>query len=218
MKGALLERPENSESEELTREQLLDKYEASEMENGRLRADLALVQKTLKIAEILANHNEKRAALAEKDAVTDKLTGIKNRRGLAETLEERRPELQGNVFVMLVDADKFKPINDDLGHDAGDVVLQKIAEHLQGLVRSGDEVARMGGDEFAVIFFGGEEEALMEKFGKGLSFEMEYNGKPLSINLSTGIVAKLPDEKIEDTVKRADEVARQFKRERGVER
>jgi diguanylate cyclase (GGDEF)-like protein len=192
-----------------------DNAERLELENDRLRADLAFMQRSLKTAEILVSHYEQTLKLAERDATTDALTGVKNSRGLEKAIEERHPESQENVVVIFADADNFKPVNDTFGHAAGNVVLQEIVGRLQGMVRSTDVVARTGGDEFVVVCFGGDEATLREKFGNGLTFDVDYEGKPLSVGLSVGIAAKLPDEKIEETVRRADGEMYNAKQKRG---
>lgn len=87
-------------------------------------------------------------------AFHDPLTGLPNRRGLSEHLEKlaRIPEGEAfNVAVLHVDLDKFKLVNDTLGHDAGDSVLLAAAKNLQAEVRATDFVARVGGDEFVVV-------------------------------------------------------------------
>jgi diguanylate cyclase (GGDEF)-like protein/PAS domain S-box-containing protein len=84
----------------------------------------------------------------EQLAATDPLTGLFNRRAFEQALAD----LSGQPFALLsVDVDQLKPINDEYGHEAGDVVLQTVAKALQSLVRDNDLVARMGGDEFAVL-------------------------------------------------------------------
>jgi len=82
-------------------------------------------------------------------ARTDELTGLLNRRGLAEQLLElgRR----WTLAVMMVDVDGFKVINDRFGHAVGDAALQQVGGRLRGSVRQRDLVARWGGDEFLVV-------------------------------------------------------------------
>lgn len=92
--------------------------------------------------------------LAESLARHDALTGLPNRRVFAETLEiaVSRARLGSVSYcVMIVDLDRFKPVNDINGHAAGDVVLREIATRLGDLSRTGDIVARLGGDEFGII-------------------------------------------------------------------
>jgi diguanylate cyclase (GGDEF)-like protein len=87
-------------------------------------------------------------------ATHDPLTGLANRRGFATALDDallHRDEHGGSVVVLLVDLDHFKLVNDTHGHHAGDDLLCAVAPQLSALVRAGDTVARMGGDEFAVV-------------------------------------------------------------------
>jgi diguanylate cyclase (GGDEF)-like protein len=85
-----------------------------------------------------------------KEARTDKLTQLGNRRFADERLEhecaQRRP-----CALILIDIDHFKRVNDEHGHDVGDVVLQSVARVLQSSVRASDDVCRLGGEEFLVI-------------------------------------------------------------------
>jgi len=88
------------------------------------------------------------------NAVHDPLTRLLNRSVIADTLAtfvERGRAEDTSTAVLYCDVDRFKHINDSLGHDAGDTVLVAVAAALQGAVRLGDIVARMGGDEFVVI-------------------------------------------------------------------
>jgi diguanylate cyclase (GGDEF)-like protein len=100
------------------------------------------------------NHNCQREELA-KVSRADPLTGCLNRRGfqeraMAEIQAAVRQSRQGAVMVL--DLDNFKPVNDNLGHAAGDELLRWVVRTLERLVRPGDAVGRLGGDEFAVLF------------------------------------------------------------------
>ncbi|MEL6521089.1 MAG: GGDEF domain-containing protein, partial [Pseudomonadota bacterium] len=87
---------------------------------------------------------------AEAQAMTDDLTGLANRRSLDTALAGNLS--RGADFSLLqIDLDYFKAVNDTLGHAAGDVVLQSVAEVLQRLTRTSDHIARIGGDEFMLI-------------------------------------------------------------------
>ncbi len=99
-------------------------------------------------------------------AYFDSLTGLANRRGFLERLEReiRRAERNGwRLAVLFLDLDRFKSVNDTLGHEAGDAVLQQAAERLRTIVRPGDIVSRDGGDPGAAEFarLGGDEFTVM---------------------------------------------------------
>ena len=82
---------------------------------------------------------------------TDELTGLGNRRSLATDVSARlRDQDAPSSALLVLDLDRFKEVNDSLGHEAGDKLLIRIAERLAGAVRSGDLLVRLGGDEFAV--------------------------------------------------------------------
>jgi diguanylate cyclase (GGDEF)-like protein/PAS domain S-box-containing protein len=96
----------------------------------------------------------RREAHAQHDARHDELTGLPNRRLLSERVRAAlaTSALRNSGCAILVfDLDGFKPINDQYGHPAGDLVLREIAQRLQNIVRPQDTVARIGGDEFALL-------------------------------------------------------------------
>ena len=83
---------------------------------------------------------------------TDELTGLHNRRGLAQHLAERRRSgMLTQMGLVLVDCDRFKEVNDEHGHLAGDRVLQSVASILRSVVSEGDIACRLGGDEFCLL-------------------------------------------------------------------
>jgi diguanylate cyclase (GGDEF)-like protein len=106
-------------------------------------------------AERLIAEQRTRIKTLEQLSFHDELTGAMNRRGfeMALTREiataKREPTAEG--VVVMIDLDGFKKINDRFGHAAGDAYLQAIAHTLRGLLREGDVLARMGGDEFAIL-------------------------------------------------------------------
>lgn len=86
--------------------------------------------------------------------VVDDLTGIHNRRYLMESLEHEiafAVRHDQPLHLLIVDVDRFKRVNDEYGHEAGDVVLKQIAELIADDLRSEDTVARLGGEEFAIV-------------------------------------------------------------------
>lgn len=126
-----------------------------------------------------------------KQALTDELTGLANRthylRELARQLEVGDP-----FSVMVMDLNRFKTINDTLGHGSGDRVLRTVAERLNELVEEPDLVARLGGDEFAVLSTRASDEGsardLARQLGLGVSATMELSGMSISTTMSCGVV------------------------------
>ncbi|MBI4431937.1 MAG: GGDEF domain-containing protein [Candidatus Omnitrophica bacterium] len=106
--------------------------------------------------ELLARYRaiEQRVALLQTQSMTDDVTGLYNHRHLLEEIdrEVERTKRHGRALCgMMIDIDNFKSVNDRFGHPAGDAVLRRFAELLNGSVRRIDIVGRYGGDEFIVI-------------------------------------------------------------------
>lgn len=130
----------------------------------------------------------------------DVLTGLPNRalfdQHLAAALE--LCQAHGEPFALLyLDIDRFKRINDTLGHPAGDAVLREAAARFQDAIRPNDVVARLGGDEFAVIQYlkAGAAEAgiVAERLIRALADPFHYEGQPVPVSLSIG-VASAPED------------------------
>ena len=98
-----------------------------------------------------------RLRVSHREAVTDDLTGLGNRRFLLARLGDAIGEADGEFALLLIDLDGFKELNDTLGHHAGDEVLHQIGPRLAEVLRAGDTLARLGGDEFAVVLEPGDE-------------------------------------------------------------
>ena len=138
----------------------------------------------------LAQRLEGDKQMAQVQALTDTLTGLRNRRALSLALEGlMRAPLP--FALMHIDLDFFKSVNDTLGHAAGDHVLQVVAQILQRETRGQDTVARVGGDEFVVVFRGMTESARLEGVARRiieeLSQPIDFEGQPCRISASIGI-------------------------------
>lgn len=125
--------------------------DAAERASGSAAPDIAALAC---LARALAHETQRRLDALEHETATDELTGVLNRRGFAGRLEEALAAARryGETGVLiLVDLDDFKPVNDRLGHAAGDTALRHMATLLADNVRDTDHVGRLGGDEFAVL-------------------------------------------------------------------
>lgn len=132
--------------------------------------------------------------VAEAEASSDTLTGLSNRRALDAMLA--RLIAQGGPFALMhLDLDFFKQVNDTLGHDAGDLVLQEVARILLEETRSNDIVARVGGDEFVLVFDGMTDRARLGALAKRLIERLEdpvpYGDQSARISASIGITLAL---------------------------
>jgi diguanylate cyclase (GGDEF)-like protein len=166
----------------------------------------------------LATHEditERRRAEAEivHLARHDGLTGLVNRAEFNSKLEEASKRLKRNggaVTVMMLDLDKFKAVNDTLGHPAGDQLLVEVARRLQSVLRETDVPARLGGDEFAIIQEGGSGQhegasALALRIINAVSQPFDLSGQAANVGVSIGI-AMAPEHGVEpeELLKSAD--------------
>jgi diguanylate cyclase (GGDEF)-like protein len=145
--------------------------------------------------------NTERRAIAERlryEATHDALTGLANRSVVVSRLAEalRDPRGLDMIAVLFIDLDKFKVINDSLGHAVGDQVLQVVGRRLRAGVRSDDLVGRLGGDEFVILSTGmtdgSEAAALATHLRSTLIEPITLDGRELHIDASTGIVMTTP--------------------------
>ena len=131
-------------------------------------------------------------------ATHDALTGLANRTRILECLEERlmRPEAVPGIGVLFVDLDRFKLVNDSLGHEIGDDVLRTMAGRLSASVRPGDLVGRLAGDEFIVVCSGlhGEVDALglSDRICRELAMPLLVDGRELVVTASVGVARAVP--------------------------
>ncbi|MGD0168046.1 MAG: EAL domain-containing protein [Gaiellaceae bacterium] len=143
------------------------------------------------------------AELSEYNALHDALTGLSNRTLFRDRIEQALLTAEregGRIALLLMDLDRFKEINDTLGHAAGDHVLCEVAQRLKSCLRASDTVARLGGDEFGLLLLGQAEPSeivpVLDKLQAAIETPIEIDGLPLGIEASIG-VAFYPDNGIE---------------------
>ena len=152
----------------------------------------------------------------EHEALHDPLTGLPNRKLFRWRLEQMlRQEMPG--AVILVDLDRFKEVNDVLGHHAGDHLLSAVARRLQDALRTDDTVARLGGDEFGLLLPGVRDSAsayeLAAKAQAALAAELVLDGVSLVVEASFGIALHPVDALVgEELMRYADAAMYQAKR------
>lgn len=152
--------------------------------------------------KLLAENAEKQALLLKADNLTQKLrnlashdalTGLANRTLFFDRLNHSlhmAGRHDDKIAVVMIDLDKFKPINDELGHHVGDQVLTNISHRLQGSLRKSDTVARLGGDEFALVLHISKAEdcaGLCQNLFDSLKTPIHLGTHTLSIEASFGI-------------------------------
>jgi diguanylate cyclase len=148
----------------------------------------------------------------EKLALYDALTGLANRRLFHDRLEQAFLSSQRNgtgFALMLLDLDRFKDINDTLGHQTGDAVLEQLATRLKEVARASDTVARLGGDEFALVLQGAADSAsalfVAERIGVALGEPFVVGEAILQVEASIGIaIFPRHGDDAEQLLKRAD--------------
>ncbi|MEM7142085.1 MAG: EAL domain-containing protein [Actinomycetota bacterium] len=137
----------------------------------------------------------------------DELTGLANRRRLLDEIH-RLEHGPGSVAVLLLDLDRFKNINDSLGHDRGDELLVVIADRLRLAVRPGDLVARLGGDEFAIVLPGpvavAEAEFVAERLMRLIGEPVVLGRQKIYPTASIGIAVADDQTGVDDLIRRAD--------------
>jgi diguanylate cyclase (GGDEF)-like protein len=187
--------------------QMLKRENAAALQQADREKTARLAQAQVNAAELKHSVEQRTAELAATNerllqregelqhaAFHDPLTELPNRRFLVERCEAALANARRHneaAALLLIDLDHFKPINDKHGHDAGDLLLQSIAQRLREHVRSGDAVARLGGDEFAVLICGEDAELYAREIAQRLLDELArpvtYGAERLVVSISIGV-------------------------------
>jgi diguanylate cyclase (GGDEF)-like protein/PAS domain S-box-containing protein len=221
--------PETRQIEHGTLVRAVDETGGTAVETVRQNKAGELVDVSLQIAPLLVDaapvgyvftfrdigEHKRTEAKLEHDAMHDMLTGLPNRAlfldrlTLALSRRIRRPD--HSCGVLYLDLDRFKEVNDALGHAAGDVMLKAVAERLRATLRPQDSAARLGGDEFVVlvesIFSVGDLEIVADRILRELERPLEIFGHSIRPGASIGAVMAGPDHTAADQLVRDADLA-----------
>jgi diguanylate cyclase (GGDEF)-like protein len=179
--------------------------------------------KSLPALERENNQLKARVAELERLVACDTLTPLFNRRHFMDELDRwcwRAHRYGGEYGLLFIDVDNLKTVNDRLGHQAGDVLLLAIAKALLGAVRRSDLVARIGGDEFAILLDNIPEAELAgkaERIGKAIAkLSIDHAGATLTPSVSAGFTPLEPGVKPTELLLRADRSMYAAKQAKGI--
>jgi len=160
---------------------------------------------------LLSLRQTKKELTAALDAMTrlamvDELTGLLNRRAFlqeAEKLQKLASRQQGSVCIAIIDVDRFKQVNDQHGHAAGDRVLKDVAQALRNSLRESDLLGRIGGEEFAVLLPFTNETNALKRLDQLRLRVAEHDSDGLRVTISGGL-SELGARTVGEALKRAD--------------
>ena len=179
--------------------------------------------KSLPALERENNQLKARVAELERLVACDTLTPLFNRRHFMDELDRwcwRAHRYGGDYGLLFIDVDNLKTVNDSLGHQVGDMLLMAIAKALLGAVRRSDLVARIGGDEFAILLDNIPEAELAgkaERIGKAIGkLTIDHAGATLKPSVSAGFTPLAPGVKPSELLLRADRSMYAAKQAKGI--
>ncbi|ARS54058.1 GGDEF domain-containing protein [Kushneria konosiri] len=190
------------------------------METARISVIIDQINITLVYVGYIAMSGERANLKLRRQADTDPLTGLFNRRGIQRILHDSRyfGSQDKTTSIVIGDLDHFKTVNDTLGHEGGDVVLTTFAGCLKSVLRRSDLAVRWGGEEFLMVLANTDlDEA--KKFAERLRemterHDFQICGDQISVTISIGIAEVNPEsESINETIQRADKALYRAKRE-----
>jgi diguanylate cyclase len=199
-------------------------------DTDKMRGSMHSLQTELQASKAQVEKLHQELQFARGEALTDPLTGILNRRGFeaaAKLIFDDQSALAKGVCLLMVDIDHFKKINDTYGHLFGDKIIRAIAETLKSKVRGQDSVARMGGEEFAVLLtetdMSGARvvgESIRQSIERGKVRRLDNQDQISGITISVGVSCYKQGKKIDEMLDQADKalyVSKQQGRNRTTE-
>ncbi len=179
------------------------------------RAILTMAQELESLINQLQSERDK----LEELAYTDPLTGLNNRRFFLEEAKrmiEYAKRYKEPMSLIMLDIDNFKKINDEYGHDVGDIVLRELAEIIKKNTRSSDISARFGGEEFVILLPRTNEERaflVAERIRQNFKrSKVQVDGREVETTVSIGVATLEEEDSIENLIKKADEALYEAKR------
>ncbi|HET7766245.1 MAG TPA: sensor domain-containing diguanylate cyclase [Burkholderiales bacterium] len=193
-------------------------YPALRKDGSRFELEFAVTTmgsgRTPQMVAVFRDITERKAAehRLSRLALHDALTGLPNRASFERRVDEALPRRRrgaGQLAIMIMDIDRFKSINDSLGHAGGDHLLVAFARRLQASLRENDLVSRFGGDEFTVVAenLKGQEDAasIADKMLAAMREPFDIEGRALAVTVSIGIAIYRDGDTSQTLMKRADE-------------
>ena len=167
-----------------------------------------------------ATDRQRRELALRAETERDPLTGLCNRRGFERLLHNRLTYDSKRLALLYLDLDEFKPVNDRLGHQAGDKVLTELATRFQAVMRQTDLIARVGGDEFCVLVSAPDPEQaaviVAEKLLDVANQPLALGGMSMTVGASVGIALPSLGSTPVTLMHRADQAMYMAKREGGA--
>ena len=184
---------------------------AFDSDAAKLESNSELVERLEGLADLAATafHNARLIEHIKHQAHFDALTGLPNKRMLEQRVGSALEGSENRLAVLFVDLDRFKNVNDSLGHDLGDVLLTQVGDRLASVVRDEDTLARLGGDEFALLLSDVQDRdvaaAVASRVHAVLQAPFEVDGHRLFVTASVGVAVSPDDgEDCASLLKKAD--------------